>query len=265
MIDLLDTTICILFKADTRERIGNLKCTYAFLTANFNVNINIAEVGKEPEIQNLMFGKNCKYNFYYDDAKELNLTKYKNIQTEQCSTKYMALWDSDVIIEPEQVCLCIQRLRNGLVKVASPFNGKLIELNPILRKTFLKTKDIELIKNIVRDAEPMYGNLSVGAAILFDLQFYKKIGLDNENFKTWGHEDCERVKRAEILGFDLYRSEGVAFHLYHPRLKKEPLQQNHDRNASLLEFLKVSSYLPGKLQSYIGRGYRTTNEENIIF
>jgi predicted glycosyltransferase involved in capsule biosynthesis len=42
---------------------------------------------------------------------------------------------------------------------------------------------------------------------------------ENENFRGWGPEDVERVKRMEILNYKVHFADGPMFHLWHPKGK----------------------------------------------
>jgi len=249
MYQLPDVTFCILFKADSNERLENFKITFSFLYRNFAAYFSIVEVGKSPILKlNL---KRCTYNFYLDVDPELNLTKYKNLQTLQCKTKYIGLWDCDVIIAPDQVFECIYQLRTGDYQISSPYNGRLIELNPFFKQIYKSNHDLNFIQNTLRYQEPMYGTISVGAAIFFDLDFYIEMGMDNRNFRHWGHEDSERIKRAEIFGGKMFRFNGPAYHLYHPRLKLSKEKSSFNRKQSLSEYLKVCALSQESIKSFI--------------
>ena len=57
----------------------------------------------------------------------------------------------------------------------------------------------------------------MGGALFFNKEKYTEIGLENEKFISWGHEDWERVVRIEKMGLKLCRVQGNLYHLTHIR------------------------------------------------
>lgn len=254
MEDLLDTTFAIIFKADSTERIENIKIVYKHLTKYYRTNINVIEIGKEPILSSYFAASSIglTYSFAFDADQDLNMTKYRNIQIQACSTNYIALWDTDVLIEASQVTDALDKLRSGAFQVALPYNGKLVEINAILKSILKETGSFQLITKILQGTTPMYGNISVGAAVIFNKAFYLKAGMDNRKFTKWGHDDIERIKRVEILGARIYRTAENAYHLCHPRFSfgnDEQIQK--DRILSRNEMVMISSFYPTEIENYI--------------
>ena len=87
----------------------------------------------------------------------------------------------------------------------------------------------------------MYGYHSVGGAFIVNKEKYLNAGGENENFYGWGLEDCERVKRMEILNLQVHRSIGSLFHLWHPTGKNSWFAYPKIEIRSRNEFLKTCS------------------------
>ena len=62
-----------------------------------------------------------------------------------------------------------------------------------------------------------YGSALKGAAVLLNLEKFFESGMANEDFYGWGNEDYELYYRFEGLDYKIYRSNGPAYHLSHPR------------------------------------------------
>jgi predicted glycosyltransferase involved in capsule biosynthesis len=84
---------------------------------------------------------------------------------------------------------------------------------------------------------------------LINLTKYKAIGGENENFKSHGFDDVERIYRVLKFGNSIYWSDYFAYHLWHPRNKKdhyyEPQQESKD------EFIRIVKMNLDELQNEV--------------
>jgi SAM-dependent methyltransferase len=75
-------------------------------------------------------------------------------------------------------------------------------------------RDIGIVGNTVFKGRTLDHN-SVGGAVLWNKESFIDAGMENENFISFGPEDCERHDRAKILGFQIRRVRGSLFHMNH--------------------------------------------------
>jgi len=75
--------------------------------------------------------------------------------------------------------------------------------------------------------------------------------MENENFKSWGFEDNERVVRFDKLGLKYCRLEGCLYHLKHPKFndssKSNPYYQHNKE-----ELEKISNMSKEEIILYMG-------------
>ena len=167
--------------------------------------------------------------------------------TRKCKTTYVAVWDTDVIIEPSQIVDALSKLRSGEADFAFPFDGRFLNVPSIIRELFFINGDFEVLKQSINLLYTAYGNASVGGAFIANRQTYIKTGMENETFYGWGMEDLERVKRWEILGCNIYRTPRPLFHLYHPRKQNSWFANNEMELKSKMEFLRICKMSGEKL------------------
>jgi hypothetical protein len=89
-----------------------------------------------------------------------------------------------------------------------------------------------------------------GGSVFWNRQKFIEVGMENENFLSWGPEDQERVERCMKLGYKWARVQGPLYHLEHARLQNSGdghrfAKQNDE------EFEKVKRFSPDELRSYI--------------
>ena len=76
------------------------------------------------------------------------------------------------------------------------------------------------------------------------------MGLENENFISWGYEDWERIRRVEKLGGTIGRVKGVLYHLTHNR-NSNSSSSNPFYQFNGQEYNKIKSMDKEKLQKHI--------------
>lgn len=121
-------------------------------------------------------------------------------------------------------------MRNNNYDISFPFDGDFFDVDKIFREQFLKTNNIKLLKSYKRYLKLLYGKNFVGGGILVNKERYIDGGLENERFYGWGPEDLDRFKKWKHLGYNIHRSEGCMFHLWHPRDENGMFRSNLQRS-----------------------------------
>jgi predicted glycosyltransferase involved in capsule biosynthesis len=243
--DLTDVTFLIPFRGDSQERIQNLNLSLSFLNDNFITNVILWENDKMPKASNNPEIKNCKYVFEHNSNSLFHRTKILNNMTRIAETKYICLYDCDVIFEPKSIILAHQALNSGM-EVVYPYSGVFLDIPREYAKKDLFNMGIN---NFISKFSLLHTN-SLGAAIFLNKESYINAGMENENFKSWGYEDLERFERFSKLGLSIARINGACFHFTHPR-DENSCDKNPYYNENIKEYEKIKSMDANEIKKYL--------------
>ncbi|HRF85958.1 MAG TPA: galactosyltransferase-related protein [Alloprevotella sp.] len=239
-----DLSIVIPFRADSDNRIKNLLTVLAFL-APLPCPIIVLEADEKSRLKQIFkkFGKRIAFLFEYDVSPVFHRTRYINKLLQCAKTKYVGVWDSDVIVPEKQIRETCDMIKEKQCIISYPFDGRFIPLDKDLSKTVRKATSIKSLETML--LKPVLGRPSYGGAFIVDKEKYLLAGGENENFIGWGPEDAERVHRCEILGYNIGRiKEGCLYHLYHrPNINPDMQKTTQMRNEFIMECSMTSSEL----------------------
>lgn len=258
--NLKDTTFIIPVRIDSKERLQNFFSVVKFLELNFTTNIIALEADTNEKITKI---KGITKIFVEDNNLIFHRTKYLNQMTLQSATPFLAIWDADVIIPPEQIIEAVNVLRENEADMMSPFDGRCLNTISEINPGFYKNVDVDFLKKSESKMK-MVWDQSVGGAVIVNRDKYIESGMENENFYGWGLEDFERVTRWEILGNRSFRVDGPLYHLWHPKGINSIYSSVENRKRLEKEFQKVSEMSRQELKVYIKNSFSDLNrEENI--
>ena len=213
-----DLSILIPFRADSIERIENILSVVYYISLNTSYNIYILECAPFcNKILQSLLGKYVAYEFIEDNDPIFHRTHYINQMTMSVKTPFIAVWDADVIIEPAQIHQAVDMLHSKDADFVYPYDKYFLDTTPIIRKLFLENRKIETLKINKTKMKEMYTPNPLGGVFLANVEAYKSVGMENENFYGWGLEDGERYYRWEKFGYKIKRVQGVLYHLSHSR------------------------------------------------
>lgn len=236
-IDLMDVTFLIPLRLDSIDRLENLLEVIDFLIRNFQANIHVLEVSKYNNLLlKKLLPKKVDYFFEQDYDNVFHRTFYIKRMAQRSHTAFIAVWDADVIVTKEQIIQTIELLRKNEADFVFPYEGKLLDISPIMRELYFKTKNINVLKENEKRMKPMYAPDPVGGGFFAKREMYIKAGCENENFYGWGLEDGERRRRWVSLGYILKRIPGYMYHFTHER------GMNSQFHSSKQQTLKVDEY-----------------------
>lgn len=241
-----DVTFFIPVRLDTVCRLENLLVIIELLHRYLKTHIFVLEADAYNNgLLSRLLPKDVEYRFVEDPDPVFYRTHYINEAVRAINTRFVAVWDADVIVAKEQIADSIDKLRTSSIDVAFPYNGNFLDTSFIIRECFMENgHSIDFLKKNQEKMYQIYGPVMCGGCFILLKEKYVYSGLENENFYGWGCEDSERITRWETLGYRIYRSNGVLYHLSHPR---QPMNSKfgsarHERKAkALLEFLKDRS------------------------
>lgn len=217
-IDLIDFTFMFPVRIDSVIRLENLICVISFLKRHINTNILVLEADKGTNnFTKRLIPQSVDYVYCYDDDPIFYRTYYINVMTKMVQTKFICIWDADVIIPANQILTTANYLRNDEADMAYPYDGCFLDVSRKIRELFINKKDIRILKRHRNKMLEPYVKEMKGGAVMVNREKYIQSGMENEGFYGWGPEDFERYERWKTLGYKIKRSEGCLFHLTHPR------------------------------------------------
>lgn len=250
--DIKDVTFLIPVRLDTIERLENLMMAVEYLSMHFNTNFQLLEAdGYNNNLLVQLLPKHVHISFVEDYDPVFHRTHYINRMVQNCSTPFMAIWDTDVIVPAEQVTESVLWLRKGKADFVRPYENKFLNTSMILRELYFRTKDIRVLQNNQGKMKPLYPPQPVGGGFFADRERYMEAGMENEKFYGWGIEDGERVNRWRILGYNYRNTQGVMYHLSHPRGKNSQFHSLQEIDIKNGELFKIASMSRDELRKEI--------------
>lgn len=227
--DLTKTTFMIPLRIEHPDRLTNIKIIIKYLTTHFNTNIIILEDGKkshyeEMELKNY---KNIEYIFLENNENFFHRTKYLNYMLLNVKTPVVVNYDSDIVLSTNSYLKAQHLILNKNYDVVIPYSNP-PGIKYILQEDFhlLKEKyDVNDLKEVwnkkesisyKNDEELSYNMAGVGGCVFFNTQSYLSLGGENEDFKSWGAEDQERIYRFKRLNYKIYNEIEQRNNLYPP-------------------------------------------------
>lgn len=247
MIDLRDVTFNIPIRYDTEDRKENLNTIIHYLASNFQTNIIVCEESNGKVFDYISTIKNVQYIHVHSDKEYFHRTKCLNKMAKMSNTPIIVNYDCDVLFKREQLISAINVIRNNNADIIFPYAGIFYEM-PRKYISILRDNDYNFDHVLLKDCNINHPN-SVGGCIIWNKNKFIQIGMENENFMSWGWEDTERVIRAQKLGLILKRTDGYLFHITHRRLKNS--KPNEFTQLNQLEYNKINSMSKDQLQEYI--------------
>lgn len=250
-IDLSDCTFMIPVRIDSKDRQENLDLIVRYLKHHFDCKVIIAEESAidfirkmEPKLADGLVDE----VLYYESYEPLfHRTKMLNEMTRSAKTSIVVNYDTDVLFPVQAYVDAANSLRNGLTDFVFPYLGRFYE---VPRRFYGEIKNAMSISMInIADCGLNHPN-SVGGAIFLNRQKFMESGGENENCKSWGWEDPERVSRWQTLGYKVGR---VGEHLYHIEHWRGPNSgpSNTAHNSNYFEYQKVATMNKQQLENYI--------------
>ena len=215
--DLTDFTFLMPLRIDSEKRRENAETSISFILRYFNTTFIVMEGDGSKKYNPDFQTGNLLYEFIDDNNVFFHKTKYINRLIESASTRFIVVWDADVIAHPDQVLESVMVLRKEEAIISIPYDGRVYICDNSLSDLFRSIPNAEILLKLAPCLPFMYGYCSTGGAFLTDRNKYFEAGGENENFLGWGPEDFERVKRMEILHQTVHFAKGPLFHLWHPR------------------------------------------------
>ncbi|MDA3853194.1 MAG: hypothetical protein PF444_02995 [Bacteroidales bacterium] len=186
--NLQDITFLIPFRLDSKIRLENLLLILDYLCVHFDTNITIMEADRYPSsFLDALLPENVKYQFLKDEDPVFHRTAHINYMLKGCNTPLVAVWDTDVIVLPQQLIDAVNFIRSGKAQFASPYKGQFLDTSDIIREQYLYNKDDSYLVKHQNKMKSLYTDKAVGGGFVAQTSAYKESGGENEFFYGWGY------------------------------------------------------------------------------
>ncbi len=261
-----DTAFIIPFQNDSQDRIDNLEIILKYLYLNFrdckifipfrSTDLKTKQALSEPCILALIKASNALIVPRETDQRFFHKTELINqgiIEAKNAGCSIGFMYDCDVIIEPAQLNLSIDKLRNGLVDFIYPYDGRFINIertSPAFQ--YLTNGNLpepnsltQYYKSLLAEDNGSQNRTdtweimpnSIGGCLGFRIDSMIDIGGYSTKFKSYGYEDNEIYYRITRIFHSSYEQiPGYLFHLSHVRgLDSCDLNPFNERNKTAFE------------------------------
>jgi predicted glycosyltransferase involved in capsule biosynthesis len=237
--DLSDVTFLIPLRVDSSEREENTFALIQYLIKHFITSIIVLESDLTRKLFPCYESDQIRYEFIEDSNEFFHKTKCITKLIHMADTKYVAVWDTDVIVPVSQIVSSVEKLRTEQAFLTLPYDGRAFLTDKYYAELFKTTLEIRVFMKLLPGMPLMYGYHSTGGAFLTNKAKYLETGGENEKFCGWGPEDAERLKRIEIMKLSVQYCSGPLFHLWHPRGKTSQYASKKNEIQNRKEFIET--------------------------
>ena len=254
-IDLTDLTFMILIRIDSIQRLENVKMVTDSLFKFFDTNIYVLEIDSSNNgILSKVLNKKIRYQFIEDKDPVMYRTRYHNYMARNVNTKYLSIWDADVVIDKNSICDAMKHLRDE-ADVAYPYKGFFYEVPEVIKRFYFKHQDIRVLKRHTGKMNMLYERIMFGGAVIVRTDKFLQCGGENEEIYGWGNDDFTRYARYKANNYNIYRTKDNLYHLCHHRGINSQFRNSFSKKISDFELLKE--------ESRYNSNYRNNNEPSL--
>lgn len=218
-----DLSIVIPFRSDRAARRENLQACLAHLRATLpEAEVIVIEDAPVPDGP---LGDVARWESRVNSGP-FHRTRLLNDGMGRLATRrFVASWDTDVLIYPAAMAEALAQLRSG-AKMVLPYDGHYFDARGSLRRELIARPDLADLPPaavLAGKAAPWWRlaclhNANMGGAVIFDRHTFCASGGYHEGFVAWGFEDDEIATRMRLLGHGYRRVQRFPLiHLAHPR------------------------------------------------
>lgn len=248
--DLTESTFIIPLRIESNDRAINTCITLRYLCKYFNTNIIILEHDYQQKVPNILkfYGLEIyvKYIFKQRDTEIFHRTKFLNEMLEFVTTRVVINYDIDVLLHPLVYVNAQEKILNGYDLVYPYFFGRSqYKILPDGRDLLVKSLELnDQLTKLCISAQSEYGHCQ-----FFLTDSYKKGGMENEAFISYGPEDKERGYRFQKLGFNVIWLDNYIYHIEHTRGVNSSYSNPYNEHNNNL-FQKIKNMSIDQLRAY---------------
>ena len=148
-INLLEMSFLIPVRIDSVVRLENLLESIKCILRKFRTNIYVLEAASYNNgLLEKLLPKEVCYFFVEDRDPIFYRTHYINSLIRKTTTKYIGIWDSDIILDFPQIVKAYEALQSNY-KIAFPYDGRFFETTSIIRELYIAQSDIRILQKSV--------------------------------------------------------------------------------------------------------------------
>ncbi|MEI7810474.1 MAG: galactosyltransferase-related protein [bacterium] len=240
----MDATFIIPTSLDSNDRKENLDYVIKYIESFFNTNIIVGEEGEKRNFEYV--SNNAGYVFLLNKNGLFHKTKILNNLIKLANTKIIISYDADVLANPLHIFYSVLLLRKNKADVVYPYNGDVVDADKKQKEKIFSKMNIFLHnKKYHYDRSRCFGGVCIA-----NKDTFIDIGMENENFISWGVEDEERNIRFEKFSYRINRTPSVLIHLYHTRtINSTNNHSNYKSNST--EYEKINLMNREELKQYV--------------
>jgi hypothetical protein len=222
----MDLTYILPCRIESEDRLRNVITSVSYLLRKIpESKVIVKEVSPDPvfksqalpEIQKYCDTSNLKFSYEKINEKELfHKTKILNDLIFEADTNVICSHDVDVIYPVTSHIRAYEAIKNNECDVMYPYGCGVwqyqVDYPQEVFSKFISDFDMEVIKPTSKTQSS-----SIGWTQFYDKNAVIKGGMWNENFLSWGAEDCEFYFRFCALGFRVGRIDNWIWHFEHMR------------------------------------------------
>lgn len=249
-----DFTLVIPIRIDSEDRKENLLTLLRWIS-DWGCSVLVLEAAEQSVMseQMKMFAPWVQYIYVQDKKAIFHRTYYINMLLQKASTRLVGVWDSDVIILKNEVIRACLKVKSQPQTLAYPYDGRFIMHSKKNSLRFRQSLDLSVFES---EKQSCLGRPSCGGAFIIDKIHYWEAGAENERFIGWGPEDAERLRRCQILGWNVqWVGKEAVHHLFHPQ--RIGVCKEHEENLCAMrkELLYECSLTSSELKTHIEETY----------
>ena len=267
---LKEATFVIPLRIETDDRMRNIITTLIYLLRSFDTNVIVKEFDSVstferavlPQLEQALTEdqlKNLTHVFEETDQYVFHRTRLLNDMTLMAKTPVVVNYDSDIILPKHIYVQAVDMILNGWSNPdqpdAKPEPIKLVYpygYGDYQRQVFFTdeqaTNFINTNFNFKSFTDYRVWDAKYGFCQFFDREEYIRLGMENENFISYGYEDDERYMRFNQLS-NVARIDDAVYHLEHKRTSNSWFNNPHiESNRSLYQ--ELSGMSPESLLNY---------------
>lgn len=213
-------------RIESEDRLKNVITSVSFLLSNFpESRVLVKEVDKHstfkfraiPEIRKYTNTDNLIHIYEESEEDFFHKTRILNDLLVESSADIVFNHDVDMILPINSYLTSYKAISEDKCDVIYPFGCGVyqwaVNYPTEVYTQFLESKfDLNILKS-----SSSRSSATIGWGQMIKRESYIESGLWNENFISWGAEDCEFYYRLAILGFKMGRIEDDIYHLEHGR------------------------------------------------
>jgi hypothetical protein len=266
-----DLTYILPTRIESEDRLKNIITSVTYLLKNFpEAKVLVKEVSERatfkhralPEIQKYVSTDNLQYIFEESTDQLFHKTRILNDLILMAKTKVICSHDVDVIYPVTSHQYAYQLIKDNQYDVIYPYGCGVYQYQvdyPMEAfQSFLESGfDMNLIQSRCRTESS-----TIGWTQFYDREKVIQGGMWNENFLSWGAEDCEFYFRFNVLGYRVGRVNDWIWHFEHSRTHNShyhnpKFMDNHNlwqwiRNQpkeNILKYMQVQDYIKERFQN----------------